>query len=676
MPLTKLVLRPGINRETTNFANEGGYWACDKIRFRSGFPEKIGGWTLYSASEFWGVSRNIMPYQCSCGATLNVVGTNLKIYAEFGAAYYDITPITTTVVAASNAFTTDTATPTVIYVNNSATPFQTGDFVTIYGVASAINGVPASEINGEHRITLVSGSQFKFTVATPPTSSGTTGACTIEYQLTTGAAIYTVGTGWGTSTWGRGTWGSSSSVGVGQQLRLWSMDNYGDDVVFGPRGGGLYLWKFYAGTGLTPTATSAGSFVVGRQYTILTIGDTDFTLVGAASNSIGITFTATGVGAGTGTANTQPRGTLVSSLPWANHVPSSQNFMLVSDQSRFVITLGSNDYGGTDAVPMLVRWSDQENYLEWEPTATTQAGSQLMSVGSTLVCAAQTRQEILVWSDSALFSMQYLGPPYVFGFTTLADNISIVGPNAAIVVNNVAYWMGTDKFYAYDGKAQTLPSSLRTYVYSRLNQTQAWQVTVGHIEKFSEIWWFYPSTGASYNDSYVVFNYLDNLWYYGSLARFALNDTGLYTYPISSVYDSATEKGKLYYQEYGVDDATTLPVTAIEAHVETSDFDIGEGDNFGLVNRIIPDISFAGSTSSTPTAYMAVTPRRAPGAAYETTATTTVAASQVVPVEVYTEQVFVRVRGRQMKFKVSSTGAGVAWQLGMPRIQMRPDGRK
>ena len=621
MPLIQLKLKPGIDREVTDFSGEGGYWDCDKVRFRAGYPEKIGGWTLYSASEFWGVCRSWTAFRCNCGAILSAFGTNLKFYVESGGNYNDVTPIQDTNTLASNAFTTDTATPTVIYVNDAGYSPGTNDFVTISG-ASDFNGVPAAEINGEHQVTSVSATQYKFTITTVPTSSGTGGSCTAAYQVVTGNSIYTLGTGWGASTWSRSTWGSGATVGVGQQLRIWNVDNYGEDLIFGPRGGGLYYWAYDAGAGLTT------------------------------------------------------RGELISGMVGANYVPTYQNYILVSDQSRFVVTLGSNDYGSADADPMLVRWSDQENYLEWEPTALTQAGSQILSIGSQLITAVQTRQEILIWSDAALFSMQYLGPPYVFGFNTLADNISIMGPNARIAANNAVYWMGANKFYVYNGQAQVLPCSVRSYIFGRLNKDQAWQVTAGHVEKYSEIWWFYTSTGAYQNDSYVVFNYLENTWYYGSMSRSVWDNSGLKANPVAAVYNDSTQKGQLYYQEYGVDDNTTAPATAIAAYAETSDFDIGEGENFGLVNRIIPDLTFDGSTASSPVAVMTLTPRRFPGSNYGTGDANNVARTATVPVEQFTEQVFVRVRGRQMKFRIASTGTGVAWRLGTPRLQMRPDGRK
>ena len=617
MPLQKIVLRPGINREGTNYSNEGGYWACDKVRFRSGYPEKIGGWTLYSASEFWGVARSMLPFQCQCGATLTGLGTNLKFYVEFGAAFYDITPLAETNTLGANPFTGDGT--TTVAVTDAGRTVGTGDFVTFSGVTGAYAGV----LNGEFKVTYISGSTYSITTSSAVAAGATGGsAVSAAYQVSVGGSIYTQGTGWGAGNWARGAWGSATSVGVGLQLRLWSLDNYGDALIFGPRGGGLYYWDYNAGAGLST------------------------------------------------------RGELVADMPGANSVPIYQNEILVSDQSRFVITLGSNDFGSTDANPMLVRWSDQENYLEWEPTALTQAGSQILSIGSQLITARQTRQEIVIWSDAAVFAMQYAGPPYVFGFTTLADNTTIAGPNAAIVVNNVAYWMGTDKFYSYNGKVDVLPSTLRSYVFNDFNTAQAWQVTTGAVSQYNEVWWFYCSANSNNIDRYVVFNYVDNIWFSGSMNRFAWVDSGLKQYPIASVYDEATEKGQIYAQEYGFDDFTTSPATPIAAYIDSSDFDIGEGDNFGLVNRIIPDISFEGSTGTSPTVNMTLYPRRFPGADYSAGDETSVVRSHTVPVEQYTEQVFVRVRGRQMRFRVASSGLGVMWQLGMPRIQMRPDGRK
>ena len=620
--LQKVQFKPGINKEGTDYSTEGSWYDCDKVRFQYGTPEKIGGWAYYSSSEFWGVARSILPFQCSCGATLTALGTHLKFYMESGAAYNDITPLDeTNVLSGPFAATSGSAVITVTDVGHTV---GTGDFVTFSGAASLGGAITAAVLNQEYQATYVSASTYTFTATATANASdtGTGGAAaSAAYQISVGNAVYTYGTGWGAGTYGRDEWGYGTTVGVGQQLRLWSMSNYGSAVVFGPRGGGLYYWEYVSSSSL---------------------------------NS---------------------RGTLISSLVGASSVPLYQSYILVSDQSRFVITLGSNDYGSTTASPMLVRWSDQEDYLEWTPTATTQAGSQLMSVGSNLVCAKQSRQEILIWSDAALFSMQYLGPPYVFGFNTLADNISIMGPNASIIVNNTAFWMGKDKFYMYGGTVQPLPCTVHSYVFDDINLDQAWQVTCGQSEKFNEIWWFYPSGSSGTNDKYVAFNYVENTWVIGSMARSVWVDSPLKTNPMAGVYNSSTYKGYLYAQEYGVDDATTSPVTAIASYLDSSDFALDTGDKFGLINRVIPDITFGGSTATNPAVTMTFKARRFPGSTYSSEGGA-VTRSSTVPVEQYTNEVFVRVRGRQLEFRVESSAAGVTWRLGTPRFDVRLDGRK
>ena len=622
MPLQKIVLTPGINREGTTYSNEGGYWDCDKVRFRSGYPEKIGGWIPYSASEFWGACYSMLAYTSVDGRALLGFGTHLKAYVEYGSYYYDITPIRASASIASNAFTTSLSTPTVVVVNHTSHGANTGDFVTISAVASDVNGIPLAELNAEHQITYLTANTYSITVTTGATSASTTGACDVAYQIAVGLPYYVVGTGWGTGTWGRSTWGSSGTGVSTGDLRIWGISNYGEALIYGPRGGALYFWDF-----------------------------------------------ADGVGPGT-------RGSLVSGLGGASSVPLMQNGILVSDQ-RFVIVIGSNDFGGTDPVPLLVRWSDQEDYLEWEPTATTQAGSYPLSVGSYAVTLKSSKQEILVWTDTALYSMQFVGAPLVYGFTLLSANLSIAGPNAAIVVNGVAYWMGRDKFFVYDGQVRPLPCSIRTYVFDDLDQDYSWQVVAGTNEGFNEVWWLYVSNDADrLADKYVIYNYVENVWSYGTLDRTFWYDSALKNSPMASTYNTSTQKGKFYYHENGCDDGTVDPAVAIEAYVESSDFDIGDGHNFGFVNRIIPDLTFGGSTAVSPSVTMTVSPRRFSGANYSTADSPTVTRTSSATVEQYTEQVFVRVRGRQMKYKIASTDAGVKWQMGAPRIEIRPDGRK
>lgn len=623
MPLQKIKLTPGINREGTNYSNEGGYYDCDKVRFRSGLPESIGGWVPYSVASYYGACYSMFAYTTVTGEKLVGLGTNLKCYVENGNSFYDITPITSTVnLISPNAFTTDTTTPTIIVVNSTAHGAVTNDFVIISLVGGAVNGVPASELNGERQITLLTANTFSFPITTTPTSSGTTGACTVEYELNVGMPYYVSGSGFGSGTWGRSTWGSGTSVAdITLTMRLWGMSNYGDDLIYGPRGGALYIWEYAAGVGL-------------------------------------------------GT-----RGSLISGKVGASSVPLTQSGILVSDQ-RFVVVFGSNDFGSVVATPMLVRWSNQEDYLEWAPAATNQAGSQILTNGSYIVTAKSSRQEILVWTDTALHSMQFQGPPYTYGFVLLGDNISIMGPNATVVVNGTAYWMGRDKFYVYDGRVQTLPSAVRTYIYGDMNPDAAWQTTAGSNEGFSEVWWLYAGKDSRYANKYVIYNYVENSWAYGTLDRTFWYDTALKDTPLATTYDATTQLGYLFYQEQGCSDGTVNPPVAYTSFVESSDFDIGDGHNFGLINRIIPDLTFAGSTNASPSVIMSLTPRRFSGSAYGSADENTVTRTASVPVELYTDQVYVRVRGRQMRFKINCTAEGTKWQMGAPRIDVRPDGRK
>jgi hypothetical protein len=675
MPLQKLQFRPGVNREGTTLANEGGWFESDKVRFRSGYPEKIGGWQVDTGTvtsgalappanpsplvqpSYWGVARSMWNWYNLANVNLLGVGTNLKYYIQNGpnSAFNDVTPLRVpTVTIASNAFTT-TSGSTTVQVNDTGHGAQTGDFVTISGVVGATNGIPADSLNQEFRITYKNANEYYITVDSPATSSGTTGSADFDYQITTGLDIYTVATGWGAGGWGGVTpgssntgWGEAASTGVGQQLRLWSESNYGEDLIINYRGGGLYYW-----------ANNANPNIFDRAQTMA------------------------------------PSATVVTkagSIVMEATAPSLCNMVMVSDASRFVIAFGTNDptgvYATTALDPLQIRWSNQEQFNVWTPAATNQAGDYRLSHGSQIISAMQTRQEILVWTDAAIYSMQYLGPPYVWGFQILGDNISIAGPNAAATANNVTYWMGTDKFYMYSGRVETLPCTLRQYVYDDINMAQQYQFFAGTNEGYNEIWWFYCSitgpdgTGTPEDpnvlvDRYVVFNHLERTWYYGNMERTAWLDSPLRVEPMAAGYG-----GMLLYQETGNDDGTTNPPSPIEAYVQSSDFDIGDGHNFGLVTRIIPDVTFDGSTVDAPALYFTVRPRQTPGSNYgnsnnpQVTSADNYSGQRYYTVQQFTEYVYVRVRGRQMAFKVSSSAPGVAWQLGTPRLEVRPDGRR
>ena len=708
MPLQKLQFRPGVNREGTTLSNEGGYFDCDKIRFRSGYPEKIGGWqrdggTIYPTAPtstfaaggtttsavpptgvFWGIAKSMWNWINLTGYNLLSLGTNLKFYIQntSGSEFNDVTPIRLTNATVASAFTTNTTTNsggfTTITVTDAGSTVQVGDFVNISSVSGPVNGVTAAQLTGEFQVvTYISSSQYTILVPGTATSSGNPAvSATFNYQLTTGNTTFTYGVGWGAGGWGGATagyastgWGSPapSGIGVGIQLRLWSQSNYGEDLVLNPRGGAMYYW-----------ANNASPNVYDRCQ-----------IIKAATNVVTKSGTFT------------PDSTC----------PSVANFVLVSDASRFTFAFGCNDptgvYATTAQDPLQVRWSDQNTLVTWTPAITNQAGGIRLSHGSAIIAAIQTRQEILVYTDSAIYSFQYLGAPYVWSSQILGDNISIASPNAVSVVNNVTYWMGTDKFYMYSGRVETLPCALRQYIYGNINLTETFQIHSGTNEGYNEIWWFYPSiTGTTSSgengtgtasapntliDRYVIFNHLERTWYYGTMngttvrPRTAWLDSPLRAEPMACIgYNSGGvyTNGGLVYHETTVDNNETSTPVAIEAYVQSSDFDIGDGHNFGFVWRLIPDITFDGSSSATPTAYFTVRPRQNPGSNYGTSNNPSVASAQsyatttTYNVQQFTQQVFVRIRGRQMAFKISSSDLGTQWQLGAPRIDVRPDGRR
>jgi hypothetical protein len=663
MPLQKLQLRPGVNRESTTLANEGTWFEMDKVRFRSGYPEKIGGWVRDggpnksalqpSTGTIWGICRSLWNWLNLAGFNLMGLGTNLKYYVQngTGGGFYDITPIRETATGVANAFTTNTATnsggQTTLIVNDPGHGAQTGDFVTISATSGPVNGVLAANIDGEHQITFISSSTYSIVVTGTASSSGTPAvSATFAYQITTGNAIFTSNVGWGAGGWGgfvgSGTptgWGSpsTSGIGIGQQLRLWSESNFGQNLVLNPRGGALYYWVVDANPNifnraqvLSPTNTNTQNSV---QYWL---ADAD--------------------------------------------CPTICNFVMVSDASRFVIALGCNDYGSATLDPLLIRWSDAESVLVWTPAETNDAGSYRLSHGSEIVGAMQARQEILIWTDAALYSMQFLGPPDVWGFQILADNISIASPNAMATAANITYWMGLDKFYMYSGRVETLYCPLRQYIFGDINLQQQYQFFAGTNEGFNEVWWFYCSANSTTIDRYVIYNHLERIWSYGNLTRTAWLDSPLRNFPSAAgvVDGNAT----LIYHEQGVDDASVNPPVAISSYIQSADFDIGDGHNYGFGWRMIPDITFDGSTVNNPSVVFTLRPRQNPGANYNTADTPTVTSAQNYQsqrnytVQQFTQIVYTRIRGRQMAFKVSSDGLGVQWQLGVPSIDVRPDGRR
>ena len=617
MPLKKLLQKAGVNRENTRYTNENGYYESEKVRFRQGTPERIGGWQRISSTFFQGVCRSLWNWITLGGQNLLGVGTNLKFYIENGGGYNDITPLRKTAALLGNNPFSTTNLSTTVTVTDATGGWVNGDFV-IYSGATAVGGLT---LNGEYQITTIgiSTTTYQITAATAATSTATGGGATVlaAYQVNVGSSYEIPLVGWGAGAWGSGTWGIGTSSNT--QMRIWNQANFGQDLIFGPNGGGFYIWK--ATTALTD------------------------------------------------------RGVLISGLPGASSVPLFQNLILVSDASRFTFAFGTNDYGLTYLDPMLVRWSNQEDYLEWFPAATNQAGSLRLSHGSKIVAVLQSRQEILVWTDSSLYSLQYAGPPVVWGSQLLGDNLSIAGPNAAALASGVAYWMGVDKFYKYDGRVQTLRCDLRQYVYNDINLSQAAQIVATTNEGFNEVWFFYCSANSIAIDKYVTYNYAEDVWAYGTMGRTAWLDSGLRNYPMAATYSY-----NIVYHENGVDDNQTGTPQPIYAMISTAEFDIDDGDRFGFVRRILPDITFAGSTAANPQVTLTLTPMQNSGSGYNDPqsvggdASALVVRSATVPIEAFTGQVFIRVRGRQMILTMSSNQLGCTWQMGAHRLDIKQDG--
>jgi hypothetical protein len=696
--LQKILFKPGVNRENTRYTNEGGWFESDKVRFRQGTPEKIGGWQPLSSNTFLGTCRSLWNWVTLLGQNLIGVGTNLKFYLQNGGAYYDITPIRKTSTL-NNPFTTDTATnsggTTVVTVTDVANGAVNNDYVTFYG-ASTFNGITVS---GEYQVTYISVNSYSIVVTGTASASSSGGGSPVYavYQINTGPAYVVPLSGWGSGPWSSGTWGDSATSG--NSLRLWNQMNSGQDLIFGPKGKALYYWTATIGyRNITVAISNASPALVTSSVSLFETYPITFTTTGTlpsplipgqtyyVRNLSGVTFnlSSTPTGAlintttnGTGIQAISPRGVLVSSLPGANYVPLYQNLFTLSDASGFTILFGTNSRVDTTSPPtldpLLIRWSDKESFTEWDPTATTQSGETRLSHGSKIVSYVQTRQEIVVFTDSSLYSLQFLGPPYIWGTQLLGDNISIVGPNCSVIASGVVYWMGTDKFYAYNGRVETLNCDLRKYVFNDIDLNQAEQIFAGTNEGFNEVWWFYCSKGSYTINKYVVYNYLENIWYYGTMARTAWLDSGLQKFPVAAAYSQ-----RLLNHESGVDDNVDGTALPIDASIASCEFDIGDGDSVGFIWRMLPDISFQGSSDNppvTPQVEMTLYPMQNSGSGTQNSSTQSVlsGSTYVVP-ETFTGQIYTRVRGRQLIFKVRSNTLGTAWQLGAPRIDIRPDG--
>ncbi len=703
MSLTKLQFQPGVNRETTGYANEGGWWDIDKVRFRSGFPEKIGGWQKSTSAAYLGTCRAIHPWVALDTNEYIGIGTSKKYYVLASGLYNDITPIRATTAAGDVTFSvpytslnggigstdvTITLTSTsgfpsiggtikidseqirysgvsgstltgcirgyggttaaahltsaavscsTVTVSDTSNGVYADDFVTFSGAVSLGGSITAAILNQEYQVSgVISANAYTIEARTVSSigsitasgglsftrvfsaagDSGSGGAATVgTYQINSGLDTTINGTGWGAGTWGRGGWGSASSTTVsGAQLRLWGHDNYGEDLIFNVRDGGVYYWD---------------------------------------------------------KSTSYPRAVTLSSISGSKKAPTVARQVMVSDNDRHVIAFGCDDEFATGVQdPLLIRFSSQEDFTNWESLPTNTAGSLRIGTGSGFVMAVEMKQQILVFTDVSVHAMQYLGPPFTFGITMVSDNISIMSSNAAVSVDDSVFWMGEGEFYSYTGIASAIPCDVKDYIFSNINMAQSSKIVAGANINYGEVWWFYPSASSQENDSYVVFNYQQKLWYYGTMARTAWTHKNEGINPIAASPDNYT-----YLHEVGNDDGSTNPPSGINAYVESSGQDLGDGDQFAYIWRIIPDLTFRNSTG-TPSVDFTVKTSNFPGGNFTEEIPSSVIRTATYPVEQFTNQLYVRLRGRSFAFRIESTETGVAWRLGMPRLDVRTDGRR
>jgi|TARA_R100000479_G_scaffold25522_1_gene9651 hypothetical protein len=636
MPLTKLQFRPGINKEATSYSNEGGWNDCDKVRFKQGFPEKIGGWTKFGSNSFLGTCRALHPWQTLALEKFVGLGTSSKYYIEEGEAYYDITPLRVTTSAGDVTFSASNGSSTITVTDASHGAVE-GDFVTFSGAATLGGNITANVLNQEYEINsitdsntytilarevatlgsvTVDGSYTPTQVTANSSDTGNGGSSVVgAYQISKGLDTGVSGNGWGAGTWGRLTWGSAATIGTTSILRLWSHDNFGEDLLINVRNSAIYYWD--KTNGLTTRAVELS------------------TLAGSTS------------------------------------APLIATQVLVSDRDRHIIAFGCDTEAspGTQD-PLVIRFSSQESLTEWGSLVTNTAGELRLGSGSEIICAVETRQQILVFTDVSIYTMQFIGPPFTFGINLISENISIRSYNSAVAIEDTVFWMGLNDFYVYGGSVNKIPCTVKDHVFNDLNKEQASKVFAAANAGFSEVWWFYPSSGSTEIDKYVVFNYEQKIWYIGSLNRTAWMDRGVSEFPVAASTD-----GYLYNHETGDDDGSTNPVSAISAHIESSQIDIGDGNQFSFITRIIPDLTFRSSADGS-SATLTLKTRNAPGGNYLQTESTTVTKSATVPVEQFTEDARVRLRGRSFALRVESTTTGIGWRLGSPRVDIRPDGRR
>lgn len=624
MALQKISFRPGIVRDVSSFGNEGGWYDCNLVRFRNGLPQSVGGWQKYVSSTFLGTCRAIIQWISLDLSNYIGIGTTCKYYILDGTVYSDITPIRRTVTLTAWSSTqptggpfTTTATANILNVYDVAHGATVNDYVTYSGATGLGGNVTATVLNQEYKITdIVDDNNYQITLSVNANASDTGhgGTVTAAYQINVGLDTQVGGNGWGAGTWGRGGWGSAATVSAGNTLRLWSHDNYGEDLIFNVRGGGIYYWTASTGTSV-------------RGYSLESV-------------------------------STDPT------------VPTLANQVIVSDRDRHVLVFGANPDPASSQDPMLIRFSDAEDPFTWSPTATNSAGDLRLGSGSYIVRALETKREILVWTDNALYSLQYIGAPYTFSVTQIASSITSVGYNGFVTVDDNAMWMGLNKFYIYSGQTNELKCTVLNHVFTDINLQQSDKIMGTLNSEFNEVTWFYPSASSEENDSYVTYNYSEQVWTYGSLSRTAWLDRGINHYPIAAATDNT-----LYQHEYGTDDGSTTPSTALNPYIESSQFSLGSGDDFAFTRRIIPDLTFINSTNS-PQAIMTIKTQNFPGSNYNGSNASTVSQTATVPIEQFTDQAFIRLRGRQVTFRVESDKVGTRWSLGVPRLEVQADGRR
>tara|TARA_R110002167_G_scaffold328887_1_gene535455 strand:- start:562 stop:2502 length:1941 start_codon:yes stop_codon:yes gene_type:complete len=646
MPLSKLQFKPGVNREVTSYTNEGGWFDSDKVRFQKGYPEKIGGWQKRGVEFFLGTCRALHPWVTLNRDQFIGLGTTEKYYIGEGGAYNDITPIREQTAAGAVTFAATNGSSTLV-VSDTAHGAVVGDFVTFSGASTLGGVITPAVLNQEYQITLVVNAN-SYQIVTRTGGTGITQATYVDtsvtpnvtrnvdpvpangsdtgnggtsivgnYQINIGLNTTVRASGWGAGTWSRAGWGEASTdLIVTNTLRLWSHDNFGEDLLINVRDGGLYYWD--------------------------------------SSNGLGA------------------RAVSLVSLNATGKIPTVAKQVMVSDRDRHVIAFGC-DPETTPGVqdPLTIRFSTQESVSQWGAEATNTAGELRLGSGSEIVAAVETRQQILVLTDTTLYAMQFLGPPFTFGVTAISENITVASPNAVIAVDDNVYWMGRSEFYVYSGAVQRLPCMVRDYVFSDINENQLEKINGALNTEHSEVWWFYPSASSDEVDKYVVYNYSEQVWYYGILGRTAWMDRGIFDFPIAANVD-----GYLYEHEFGFNDGTTNPASAIDSYIQSSPIDIGDGEQFMFINKMIPDVDFRNSTATLPEVDLTIDMKNVPDGTYTQESTKGFVSTKVAPVSNRTEQLFFRLRGRQMRFKISSDELSVTWRLGSPRVDIRPDGRR